>query len=146
MNEQVYDKAVKLLSRRMHTRGELRHKLSIRGFVAADIREVLAKLEAQKFLDDREFAESFAEELKRRGNLGYYGIKARLLKRLVPQEIAEAVLAQTLGPEEEAASARNLLAKFKKTGSPDDWPRLARALYSRGFRSEIIRQVSSHLP
>lgn len=140
INEKIYDKAVKLLSLRLHTTGELSRKLKTRGFAVVEIEPVLRKLEEQKFLDDARFAEIFVDNLKRYKNWGYYGIKAKLLQRQIPAEIAESALKEFFTPEEEGVVACRLIGKLKRQGRTD-WRQLMRSLSSKGFRSEVIRKV-----
>lgn len=136
----VYDKAIVLLNLRMHTTGELYQKLKLRGFKPAEIQAVLRLLEEQKFLDDQKFAEIFVENLKRYKEWGYYGIKAKLLARHIPSEMAEAALAEFFTVEDEKSVARRLIDKLKRQGRRD-WEQQARSLQSKGFRSEIVRKV-----
>jgi regulatory protein len=140
INEKVYDKAIRLLNIRLHTTGELFQKLKLRGFKPADIRPVIAQLEAQKFLDDQRFAEIFVDNLKRYKDFGFYGIKVKLLKRQIPAEIIERALQEYFTKEDEEAVARRLVSKLKARGR-QEWKKLAQALQSRGFRSDIIRKI-----
>lgn len=140
MNEAVYEKAVKLLSHRFHTTGELLRKLLVRGFPASDIHPVLRKLEEQKFLDDEKFAEIFVDNLKRYKDFGYYGIKAKLLKRQIPSGLAEQALSEFFTEEDELAVAKRVVAKLKKQGRKE-WEKLMRSLTSRGFRNQVTRKV-----
>ncbi len=150
----VYEKAVKLLSIRLHTTGELYQKLKQRGFKDKDIQSVLRRLEELGFLDDRRFAEIFVDNLKRYKDFGYYGIKAKLLHRKIPSEMAEEALAEFFTLEDEFAVASRYLGKQSARGGSTSggkkreelaWEKLARSLQSRGFRSEIIRKTLSHL-
>ena len=140
MNEKAYDKAIKLLSVRLHTTGELFQKLKTRGFSNQKIQPVLRELERLNFLDDKRFAEIFVDNLKRYKDFGYYGIKAKLLIRHVPSEIAEEALKEFFTAEDEMAVARRLLSKKKRQGVKE-YEKLIRVLASRGFRNEIIGLV-----
>lgn len=140
LNEKVYDKAIRLLNIRLHTSGELFKKLKSRGFKPVDIYPVIRQLEEQKFLDDERFAEIFVDNLKRYKDFGYYGIKAKLLARQIPSDIIEKALAEFLSVEDEVFVARRLIGKLRRQGRKD-WGKLMRSLQSRGFRSEVIREV-----
>ncbi len=154
IRQAVYDKAVKLLSIRLHTTGELYRKLRSRGFKDRDIRPVLHRLEELKFLDDKRFAEIFVDNLKRYKNFGYYGIKAKLLARKIPSEIAEEALSEFFTFEDEIAVARRFIGKQSARGgsasggkkrNEQTWEKLARSLQGRGFRNEVIREIASSL-
>lgn len=140
LSNKVYDKAVKLLSVRLHTTGELYRKLKTRGFKDSDIRPVLQRLEELKFLDDQRFAEIFVDNLKRYKDFGYYGIKVKLLARQIPSDLVESALAEFFSVEDELVAARRLISKLKRQGR-SDWQKLASSLQNRGFRSEVIRKV-----
>lgn len=140
MDEKIYEKAIKLLSLRMHTTGELQRKLKARGFKDQDIVPVLKELERLQFLDDQKFAEIFVDNLKRFKDFGFYGIKAKLLARQVPSDIVESVLAEFFTAEDETKIGQRVVAKLKKRGR-DSYEKLARALQSRGFRNQIISAV-----
>ena len=140
MNDQIYDKAVALLNVRMHTTGELFQKLTTRGFKPAEIGEVLRKLEELGFLDDQKFAEIFVDNLKRYKDFGYYGIKANLLARKIPSDMAEGALSEFFTLEDEEIVARRLIGKLKRQGR-DTFEKLAASLQGKGFRGEVIRKV-----
>ncbi len=140
INDKVYEKAVKLLSIRLHTTGELYRKLKTLSFKDSDIRPVLQRLEELKFLDDQRFAEIFVDNLKRYKDFGFYAIKKKLQERQIPSDLAAAALAQFFTVEDELAVARRAVAKLKKQGRTQ-WEQLMRSLQSRGFRSEVIREV-----
>lgn len=139
INEKVYEKAIKLLSIRLHTTGELHRKLQRYGFSDADIREVLRRLEELRFLDDHRFAEIFVDNLKHYKDWGYYGIKAKLAQRQIPGPIAAEALKEFFTLEDEAIVAARLIKKL----SGKTYEQKARALGSRGFRSETLRRVLS---
>lgn len=140
INDKVYEKAIKLLSIRLHTTGELHAKLKQRGFADGEIREVLRKLEDLKFLDDKQFAEIFVDNLKRYKDFGYFGMKAKLLARKIPTEIAENALTKFFTLEDEFEVAKKLVAKLRRQGRTE-FDKLARSLAGKGFRTEIVREV-----
>src|SRR3989338_5447821 len=140
LNQKIYEKAIQLLSIRLHTTGELQQKLAKRGFASNEIVPILKRLEELKFLDDERFAQIFVDNLKRYKDFGYYGIRAKLLKARVPSEMAERALSEFFTVEDEVAVARRLAAKLKRQGRAE-WKKLTRSLASRGFRTEAVRQV-----
>lgn len=140
MDEKIYEKAVKLLSIRMHTTGELLDKLLRKGFKRIDILPILKELEEHKFLDDQKFAEIFVENMKRYKDFGFYGIKAKLLARRIPSDMAEHALAQFFSLADEEALAAKLVSKLKRQ-KRDTFEKLTRSLQGRGFRAEVIRKT-----
>lgn len=137
---QAYDQAIKYLNIRLHTVGELSQKLKAKRFSERAILQVLRKLEELDFLNDERYAQIYVENLKRYKNFGYYGIKAKLMQRKIPSDIIARVLEEFLTEEEELEQAERFLAKLKRQ-QRDSYEKLARSLSSKGFRSEVIRDV-----
>ena len=140
MNQKAYDKAIQLLNMRMHASGELAQKLKTKGFADSDIREVIKKLEDLRFLDDEHFARIFVENMKAYKDWGYFGLKAKLIKKYLPSDIIERTLERFYPPEVELAVAERLVKKLKNRGR-GRYQKLARSLASKGFRNEIIGKV-----
>ncbi len=140
IDQKVYAKAIQFLNVRMHTTGELQKKLQTRGFAPDKIQPVLRRLEELKFLDDERFAQIFVDNLKRYKDFGFYGIKSKLLGRIVPNDLAEQALEEFFSEQDELAVAERLLAKLKRIGrvAPE---KLQRSLQSRGFRQVVIRKI-----
>ncbi len=145
INPKVYEKAIKLLSIRMHTTGELHQKLKTRGFSDSDIRPVLMEMEEHRFLDDQRFAEIFVDNLKRYKDFGYFGIKAKLLARKIPSDMADLALQEFFTIDDELAVAHRFLQKNKKLASERDWKKSAVSLQRRGFRSDVIGKALKDL-
>ena len=134
--QRIFDKAVKLLSLRLHTKEELGRKLLRYKAKKEVINAVLDRLTELKALDDEQFASIFLDNLIRFKTFGYYGLKAKLLSRGIPGDLAEKLLQDQLSPEQETSIARKLIAK--KTG---DYQKMAQALQRKGFRSQVIASV-----
>ena len=140
INQKIYDKAISLLSIRMHTTGELQRKLRQRGFSAGEIFSILRRLEELDFLNDQKFAEIFVDNLKRYKDWGYFGIKAKLQQRLVSADTVKDVLQDFFSPADELGVAKRFVGKLKKHGKTEE--QIMRSLGSHGFRSDVVRQVS----
>lgn len=137
---EVYNKAVALLSIRLLTVGELSEKLRQRGFSSSLISQVLRKLEELDFLNDERYAQIYVENLKRYKNFGYFGIQARLLKKKIPSDIISKTLQDLFSVEEELLVARRFLKQLQKQ-KRTRYEQIVRSLASRGFRSEVVRQI-----
>ena len=85
--------AVRALARRDHSVAEIERKLRDKKFPPAVTAEVVSRLEKSGYLDDRRFAERWAEAAVSSGR--GYGVRLRveLMRRGVSREIIEAVLA-----------------------------------------------------
>ena len=139
----IYLRAINLLTRRDHTAIELKRKLAARGFSADSISETIAKLTQQGLIDDRRFAERWAESAIRSGR----GYGLRILQELqrngIPREIAsEAVFnAASEYPEQDSLSAivSRRFSAFDPANAPmKEKQRVYSYLQRRGFSLEAI--------
>ena len=55
----VYDRALRLLARRDHTKSELRKKLEEKNYDIRIINDVLDQLEKKDYLNDKSFADKY---------------------------------------------------------------------------------------
>jgi regulatory protein len=137
----VRQKAIALLTRREHTRAELRRKLALPDREALEA--LLDDLSARGWLSDARFAEQYVREHAAR--FGRDRLVAELRERGVGAADIEVALAQLEVDEapDELSRARALWRR--KFGVPADDPagraRQARFLQSRGFAFEVIRRV-----
>jgi regulatory protein len=86
-SEALFEYALRSLSARAQSIGELRQKLQRRAENSADVPPVLARLKESGYLDDRRYAESLASSRLENQGLG----KARVLNDLRKRRIAPAV-------------------------------------------------------
>jgi regulatory protein len=113
---EVRDKALKLLTRREHSRSELQQKLFQRGFEDPLIEQVLSELCARNQLSDSRYAQALVSHRAKTG----YG----------PEYIRQELRARNVDP---------LIIDEALAGA--DWARRASYLQRRGFDMETIRQV-----
>lgn len=140
--QKVYNQAVKYLSMRSHTIFELRTKLSRKKYPVNIINEVIDQLVASKYLNDRDFAQMFAQNLVKYKTFGYFGVKMKLKQRGVPDKMAEEVLDEEMGVAEETKIARRAIGKklAAEVGAKDR-VKMAQMLQRKGFRSQVIAAV-----
>jgi len=130
--------AVALLARRDLPSGELRERLSERGFAPAATAAALAALAAEGALNDERYIYNYVAYHAARGR-GPIRIGADLRARGLPQELIEAALGS--GPDWRAAAAAARVRRFGKA-VPASWrekARQARFLQYRGFSADHIR-------
>lgn len=141
------DGAVRLLTRRRHTRRELERKLSARGHAAETIQRACDTCERLGYVDDRTAADFYIEELKAKG-YGRRHIQFSMKKKGFDAALSEHRIRECYDEEEEAAIARQVMDRKQRTlkkGRPaaDARQKLYRHLYSRGFPPELIHRVLS---
>ncbi|WP_284155511.1 recombination regulator RecX [Sulfuricystis multivorans] len=134
---ELYDRAVRLLARREHTRAELLHKLAAHG-TPDEIEMVLNQLAAAGLQSDARFTESYL-----RAKASRHG-PARLRQTLRAKGVDEALIeAQMASLPDELERAREVWAK-KFSAPPanvQEWAKQARFLHGRGFAADVIRQL-----
>lgn len=135
----AYDKAISLLKIRAHHSGELQRKLLMRKFSREQVDETIKRLIEERLLDNSQFAENLLHNLIKYKNFGFYMLKAKLMQRGLEGSEAENLLKDYLSLEQEKEIALRVLERNKSL----DKLKLAQKLSARGFRSEIIRAVSS---
>jgi len=137
----IWMSAQRFLARREHSRKELLQKLQAKEFPNNEIETVLYELAARGWQDDRKFCEAF--------------IRFRVMKGQGPQKIihelkTKAVDAAIIAEEMQMYDAQWLqlcenVARKKygseKVNSIEDRAKRYRFLSTRGFPSEIVKQV-----
>jgi len=136
---------VALLARRDLASGELRTRLTARGFVAAAAGEAVAGLVEEGVVDDARYARNYVAYHAGRGQ-GPVRIAASLRALGVDGTLIEAALAEGL---DWGALARRVRRSRFGAEPPRDWPekaRQARFLQYRGFSSDHIRAATGADP
>ena len=133
------ERALNLLARREHSRGELGRKLAAHAESEEQVGMLLDALEHEGLLSNARFAETLAHA--RAGRHGSLRVKADLRDKGVPEEVIGAVISEARSHDLEAARA----VWLKKFGAlPRDAAVRAkqmRFLASRGFPAEIVHRV-----
>jgi regulatory protein len=143
VNQDIYQRALNLLSRRDHTTVELKRKLAARGFSAESITAVIEQLAGQGYLDDRRFAERWTEAAISSGR--GYGIRImqELQKRGIPREAAADAVAAAVAEYPEHDSLAAIVFKKFSAFDPASAPlkekqRIYSYLQRRGFSIQAI--------
>ena len=137
----VYNKALDLVSRREHSRHELRQKLNKRfPETSPIIDEALDKLVLNNILDDERFVEMYLNARARKG-FGPKKIEMELYSKKVDSMlIGNAIEAYESWTE----NAENELKKKFKGIKPTDYKskmKQKQFLFNRGFSTQIIERI-----
>ncbi len=103
--------AVKALAGRALSIGELRERLRRRAADAGDIDPVIARLKSYKYLDDAQFAESFASVRRDSEGLGKARVLRDLRQRRVAPSVAEKAVNTAYAGFDEAAAVEHYLQR-----------------------------------
>lgn len=145
--EQLWAYALKALGGRAQSTGELRERLRPRAERPADVDYTLARLKDLGYLNDKLFAEGFAEARLANDKLGRARVMQDLRRHRVAPALAESTVQKTYQDVDEIALIEDWIRrKYRMTpreglfGSEKDLAAAYRRLARAGFRTgEIIR-------
>ena len=143
--QQAMNTAVRMLTRRDHTRYEIRQKLKQRGFSSGAIRVAIEECERLNYIDDDKTARIYIGQLVRRG-FGFRRIAIELKKKGLQGQHIEDILQQQQVEIDEREIARRVLQKKLKSFEREADPKkirdkLYRFLVYRGFNRSIISEL-----
>jgi regulatory protein len=129
--------ALFLLNIKLRTEGEIRHKMSERGYSQKVIDDVVLQLLDEHLLDDVRYAEIFLDNCKKYKSYGFYMLKKKLLERRLAGALIEQALLDFFSLEDELAVAKRLVEKI---GKGLEKQKLGQRLQARGFRLDVIKK------
>jgi SOS response regulatory protein OraA/RecX len=133
---EIFNYAVKLLSRRDYSLAKLREKLQMRFGNSPD--DVITQLISKRFVNDRRYAENYVAGRRKRGRSR---LRDELLSRGIPLDIVEEVLSTSDWPSlSEVLKAKMMDWNMRKPLQPGDAARLFRAMARLGYEEEAIRE------
>ena len=143
--QKAMNTAVRLLSRRDHTRLEIEQKLKQRGYNREIIQDVAAECERLNYIDDERTAKVYIRQLIRRG-FGFRRIRLELNRKGLKGDRFEPIInASRLEFDEHEIANRVLQKKMKSFEREEDSKKrrdkIYRFLYSRGFSEPIISKL-----
>lgn len=132
-------RAINLLSRREHSRSELRAKLAPHAENEAELDALMVELEKDNWLSQERFAESLVH--RRAARHGTRRILQELRRHDLPEE-AIAGLADSLRASELDRAREVWLKRFGNLPSdPKEYARQYRYMAARGFASDSLRRI-----
>jgi len=143
----VLARAVSLLSRREHSARELRQKLIVRGFDAAEVDAALQRLQSCGLQDDLRFAGALVRSRANSGR-GPLQLRAELAQHGLPDEVASQVFEQAEAEQDWKSRAFELATRRlrgARLSGLKEQRRLADFLLRRGFPTDVVRAVVNAL-
>lgn len=143
----AYPIALRLLASRDYTVAGITGKLLLRGCATEDVQAAVSRLQQERFLDDRRYAERFIESAASSGRYVGYRLRQELRRRGVAVELIEDILGgRRNAADDEYELACALVARryapFRAAAADDrERRRVAGFLQRRGFGSGTIRAV-----
>jgi len=140
---ELYNAALRALTRRAHSIHELKQYLHRRAEDDALIAPIIARLRELNYLDDARYALEFARTHAKSRRQGRFRIARELRTRGVPDHHVEAALAAVFAETDEASIVRaQIKRRLSNTRGPLDQRKIAslyRSLLRSGFPSDVIR-------
>ena len=134
------DTGLRLLTRRAHSRAELRQKLARRGYEGGEVDAAMARLIEMGYLDDAAFARGLVR--RRSSARGSLALSAELAARGIDREGSAVALAELDGDAQLAAATRlaeRLYATKPSPGYRETLDTVGAKLARRGFPAEVVR-------
>lgn len=136
-------RAIGLLSRREHSRSELRRKLAAHCEDPAELDALLDELQRGNWLSEERFAESLVHRRAPR-----HGLR-RIMQELRQHELSEATLAEVAEKLRDTELERARAVWQKRFGAPPadakEYARQLRYMAARGFTADSMRRILSEV-
>lgn len=133
-----------LLSYRMRSKKELEDSLRRRAYSLAIIKDIMSELETLNLIDDKKFAEAFAQDRLNFALKGKRIIFAELLKRGLDNQTIKTTLAEIDESKEETACLkliRKFSGRYKNLSEYEKKQKLYGLLTRHGFSYSIIKKA-----
>lgn len=124
---------MRLCARAEKCAGDARRLMRDWGLGASDAERVLARLVADRFIDDYRYAAAFVREKLRLSGWGAYKIRTALRRKQIARETIEAALSEALGASDPAQLAGRLDAQLRRKA------RTTKAATPRDLKTKLIR-------
>jgi regulatory protein len=139
----AFDSAVRSLSRRNHSRWELKTKLSQKGFSGDEIKSALNRLTELGYLNDQNYAYDYCRHRLKQSPRGRKLLSMELKKRGLPRDLIEQVLDDVYQEFPENDLVAGLVTKWRRSKpnelTESDVMKLSQSLSRKGFDWDCIR-------
>lgn len=136
--DDAYEKALKLLVLREHTRSELERKLKDKGYAGLSVQEALDRLEKEGSLDDRRFAEVFIRSRLKKNPEGRFLLAMRLEQKGCGKEAYQEILDEVFKSEEYIPCLKSAVDKSLRIRGKE---KTLSAFIQKGFKASIIESL-----
>ena len=134
-------RAMSLCATREYCTDDIMNKIDSWGINRSDAEKITGILTAEKFLDDRRYAEAFVKDRYLHNKWGRIKIAANLRIKKIPQELITSAL-ETIDENDYRQTLREILSSHKRSikakNQYDLKGKLMRYGLSKGFESNIL--------
>lgn len=140
--QEALQSLMRLCARAERSSGDALRLMRRWGVADADAQRVVARLIAERFIDDRRYAECFVREKINLSGWGAYKIKMSLRQKGISQQIIEEVVEPMFGEVDMSERLEALLLRklptIKAKSNYDARAKLIRFGASRGFELDMV--------
>ena len=147
--DQALSSLMRLCARAERSTGDAKRLMASWGVPEGERAGVLQRLIADRFIDDRRYAEMFTREKLRLSGWGAYKIKAALRQKGISHDIINEVIEPMLSDSDTKGRLTELLLRkvksIKGTSLYDIKGKLIRFGLSRGFEMDEVHECASNI-
>ncbi|HKT33819.1 MAG TPA: regulatory protein RecX [Nitrospira sp.] len=136
-----FHRAVRYLARFDRTAVQVERFLTTKGASRAQVKQVISRLSALKYLDDRAYATRWVETTLARRPMGRDRLKSELMAKGLGETVADDAIVEGLDGMDEETLARRALRLKSGHGGRRTGRRTVSLLRQRGFGEEIIERI-----
>ena len=141
--------ALRILTRRDHSKHELSQKLKARGYAGEVIDEVISECERFDYINDERTAQVFIRQLQRKG-YGRIRIRFKLNSKGFRGKHIQAFISETISDVDECQCAEKTIRKHARRFDREKdilkkKDKIYRFLYGRGFSKAVISELISKI-
>jgi len=141
---EMYDVALRALTRRAHSVHEMKKKLECRSDNKLLVQVVMARLKENGLIDDARYAKQFARQRTESRKQGKFRVARDLRARGIPDRHIAAALEETAQTNDESAMVRQRIErKLRSYRGEIDEKKMASiygSLLRAGFSSDVVRR------
>ena len=144
--DEWFHRAVRYLARFDRTAVQVERFLTSKGASRTQVKQVISRLSALKYLDDRAYAVRWLETTLARRPMGRDRLKSELIAKGLRETLADDAILEGLNGMDEETLARRALRLKGRHGGRNLRQRTASLLRQRGFGEETIERIMSDCP
>ncbi len=139
----------RILSRRDHSRKELRDKAYKKGYSGSFLEEILDEFEQKEYINDKKFALKYTADKFEFNNWGPYKIRTQLFKKGISKPDAEYCIREVFGDQAIKDSMTELIQKKKRRYQREPEEKRKKKIFDflmrKGYDSQYILRYMDEL-
>ena len=144
--DEWFHRAVRYLARFDRTAAQVERFLTSKGASPAHVKQVISRLAALRYLDDRAYAARWVESTLARRPMGRDRLKYELVAKGLAESLADDVIVEGLEGMDEEMLARRALKLTGRNRERLPRQRTVILLRQRGFGEDTIERIISDCP